>query len=155
MNEILQALAEAFGDQVQVAHKIDQAVLTLPKEDIAQVVRFLKEHGFRILLDITAVDRLERQPRFDVVYHLYHLDLHDWIRLVVQVGGEEPELPSVTGLFAAANWAEREIYDLFGVVFRGHPDLKRIMMPDDWIGHPLRKDYPLTGLGPLPPLVRE
>ncbi len=155
MSEILDALREAFGEKVAVAQHIGQTVLTLPKDDIVDVVRFLKEHGFSILLDITGVDRLERDPRFDVVYHLYHLQLHDLVRLVVQVGGEEPELPSLTGLFSAANWAEREIYDLFGVRFSGHPDLRRIMMPDDWIGHPLRKGYPLTGLGPLPPLVRE
>ncbi len=155
MNELLDALRETFGEKVAVAQRIGQTVLTLPKDDIVDVVRFLKEHGFSILLDITGVDHLERDPRFDVVYHLYHLQLHDLVRLVVQVGGEEPELPSVTQLFSAANWAEREIYDLFGVTFSGHPDLRRIMMPDDWIGHPLRKDYPLTGLGPLPPLVRE
>ena len=108
-----------------------------------------------MLIDITAVDRLGREPRFDVVYHVYHLERKTWLRLKVQVGWDEPTVPSIAHVYASANWAERECYDMFGVRFRGHPNLKRILMPDDWNGHPLRKDYPLTGFDPLPPLVHE
>ncbi len=155
MKEILSALEESFGDRVTVSESLGQTVVQLPAAEIVSVVTFLKSRGFNMLIDITAVDRLGREPRFDVVYHLYHLELKDWLRLKVQVGGDAPSVPSIAHVYAAADWAERECYDMFGVRFRGHPDLKRILMPEDWKGHPLRKDYPLTGFDPLPPLVRE
>ena len=155
MKEILSALEESFGDRVTVSESLGQTVVQLPAAEIVSVVTFLKSRGFNMLIDITAVDRLGREPRFDVVYHLYHLELKDWLRLKVQVGGDAPSVPSIAHVYAAADWAERECYDMFGIRFRGHPDLKRILMPDDWEGSPLRKDYPLTGFDPLPPLVRE
>jgi len=101
------------------------------------------------LSTITAVDWLEREPRYYVVYHLMSLSTRAVVRLKIQVGDDEhpdPEAPSVTSVWPAANWYEREVYDLFGIRFTGHPDLRRIEMPDDWVGHPLRKDYPLTGI---------
>ena len=155
MKEILDALQESFGDRVTVSEPLGQTVVQLPAAEIVSVVTFLKSQGFNMLIDVTAVDRLGREPRFDVVYHLYHLDEKAWLRLKVQVGGDEPTVPSIAHVFASANWAERECYDMFGIRFRGHPDLTRILMPDDWQGHPLRKDYPLTGTEPLPPLARE
>ncbi len=155
MKEILQDLEGAFGDRVTVSEALGQTVVELPAGEIVSVVTFLKSRGFSMLIDISAVDRLERDPRFDVVYHLYHLEEKDWLRLKVQVGGDTPSVPSIAHVYASANWAERECYDMFGIRFRGHPDLKRILMPDDWEGHPLRKDYPLTGTRPLPPLVHE
>lgn len=155
MKEILKALEETFGDRVTVTEALGQTVVQLPAAEIVSVVTFLKSQGFSMLIDITAVDRLRREPRFDVVYQLYSLDVKDWLRLKVQVGGDNPSVPSIAHVYASANWAERECYDMFGIRFRGHPDLKRILMPDDWQGHPLRKDYPLTGLDPLSPLVRE
>ena len=106
-----------------------------------------------MLLDIGAVDYLTREPRFDVVYHLLALPIQPAgvaevgkprrVRILVGVGGEPPHVPSLTGEWPNADWAEREIYDLFGIVFDGHPDLRRIQMPYEWEGHPLRKDYPL------------
>ena len=155
MNGILDALREAFGNALRCDEQRGQQVVHVAVEAIDGVVRLLKEKGFRLLLDVTAVDRLPRTPRFDVVYHLYHLDLRDWIRLQLETGEEGPEVPSVAGIFPAANWAEREVFDLFGIVFRGHPDLRRILMPEDWQGHPLRKDYPLAGWRPLPALARD
>ena len=155
MNDILEALLGTFGDRVEVSESLGQTVVRVAAAEIVSVITFLKSRGFNMLIDLTAVDHLGREPRFDVVYQLYHLDLRAYLRLKVQVGGDEPSVPSVAHVFAAANWAERECYDMFGVVFRGHPDLKRILMPDGWKGHPLRKDYPLTGLDPLPPLVHE
>jgi len=155
VNDILEALLGTFGDRVEVSESLGQTVVRVAAAEIVSVITFLKSRGFNMLIDLTAVDHLGREPRFDVVYQLYHLDLRAYLRLKVQVGGDEPSVPSVAHVFASANWAERECYDMFGVVFRGHPDLKRILMPDGWKGHPLRKDYPLTGLDPLPPLVHE
>jgi NADH/F420H2 dehydrogenase subunit C len=115
----------------------------------------LRAHGITMLLDIGAVDYLERVPRFDVVYHLLALPTVPAtvaqvgkprrVRLLVSVLDEHTSVPSATGLFENANWAEREIFDLFGIRFDGHPDLRRIQMPYDWEGHPLRKDYPVRG----------
>jgi NADH-quinone oxidoreductase subunit C len=107
------------------------------------VCQFLKspDGGAYILLtDETAADYPKREKRFDIVYHLYSFERNNRLRLRVQVGAGE-KVPSVTGVWPTANWLEREIYDMFGVVYEGHPDLKRILLPDEWVGHPLRKDY--------------
>jgi NADH-quinone oxidoreductase subunit C len=115
----------------------------------------LKAEGFTMLLDIGGVDYLEREPRYDVVYHLVAMPTVNATaeqvgrprraRLLCGVPHDATTLPTVTDMWPAADWAEREIYDLFGIRFDGHPDLRRIQMPDDWVGHPLRKDYPLRG----------
>ena len=108
-------------------------------------MRYLRDDGgFVMLEDITAVDWLLRAPRFDVVYNMIALFRAEPLRLKVAVDPETP-VPSLTALWPSANWYEREIYDLFGLTFSDHPDLRRIEMPDDWEGHPLRKDYPITG----------
>jgi NADH:ubiquinone oxidoreductase subunit C len=113
-----------------------------------------KAEGYTMLLDLGAVDYLSRAPRFDVVYHLLKMPLKPSTvtevgtpkRLRVLCGVDDGEsLPTVSDLWKAADWAEREIFDLFGIVFAGHPDLRRIQMPRDWEGHPLRKDYPVRG----------
>ena len=96
--------------------------------------------AYNMLTDETAADYPKREKRFDIVYHLYSFERNNRLRLRVQVSAEE-KVPSVTGVWPTANWLEREIYDMFGVVYEGHPDLKRILMPDEWVGHPLRKDY--------------
>jgi NADH/F420H2 dehydrogenase subunit C len=115
----------------------------------------LRSEGYAMLLDIGAVDYLERTPRFDVVYHLLALPAKEAsvaeigtpkrLRLLVGVPAEDTTVPSVTDLWKCADWAEREIFDLFGITFTGHPNLKRIQLPYDWEGYPLRKDYPLRG----------
>ncbi len=115
---------------------------------VGQTLRDAPELRYDYLADISAVDWPEREPRFDVVYHLLSLPTHAVLRLKVRVGDEDtphPEVPSVTAVWPAANWFEREVFDLFGISFAGHPNLTRILMPPDWVGHPLRKDYPLTG----------
>jgi len=94
---------------------------------------------------VTGVDWYPEEPRFEVVYHLHAPERREWLRLKCRLAGADPEIDSVTGVWRGANWYERETFDLFGIRFRNHPNLQRIMLPDDWEGHPLRKDYPVTG----------
>ncbi len=103
------------------------------------------ELGFSYLCDVTGVDRFPIEPRFEVNYHLVSFTRRERLRVKVRVGSDHPEVASVTSVWSGANWHEREVYDLFGVRFDGHPDLRRILMPEDWEGHPLRKDYPVEG----------
>ena len=143
-------------DPTSVRPPIDDAIIE--RVDPAEVharLQALKSEGYTMLLDIGGVDYPERTPRFDVVYHLLKMPLAaasvtqvatpQRFRLLCGVPLENPSLPTATGLWLNADWAEREIWDLFGITFTGHPDLRRIQMPNDWEGHPLRKDYPLRG----------
>lgn len=117
--------------------------LNVSKDQLVAICSFLygsKGGEYTLLTDQTAVDFPKREKRFDIVYHLYSFKGNNRLRLRVQVAAEE-KVPSVTGVWPTANWLEREIYDMFGVEFENHPDLKRILMPDEWVGHPLRKDY--------------
>jgi len=114
---------------------------------IVRVVKFLRDDPrskFVQLIDICGVDYPERAPRFNVVYHLLSLHNNQRIRLRVPADGQTP-VPSIIEIHPCANWFERETFDMYGVLFSGHPDLRRILMPGDWVGHPLRKDYPLRG----------
>jgi len=123
-----------------------QAILVIAPERAAGVCRFLKtEQKFERLSAVTAVDRHPDEPRFEVVYHLHSIASGARLRLKCRLGGEKPEIDSVTGVWRAADWYEREVFDMFGITFRNHPNLKRILMPDDWQGYPLRKDYPIHG----------
>lgn len=129
-----------------------EMTITVRPERLAEVCRALRDEprlAYNYIADITAVDWLEREPRYDVVYHLLSLATYGVVRLKARVGDEDtpdPELPTVTTVWPGADWFEREIYDLFGIRFAGHPNQTRILMPEDWVGHPLRKDYPLTGI---------
>ena len=117
--------------------------MTVAKEFLPPVWRFLKSQeggAYTLLTDETAVDYPKRQKRFDVIYHLYSFQRNDRLRLKVLVAEGEP-VPSAAAVWPAANWLEREVYDMFGVVYEGHPDMKRILLPEEWTGHPLRKDY--------------
>ncbi|MBE3559155.1 MAG: NADH-quinone oxidoreductase subunit C [Ktedonobacteraceae bacterium] len=131
-----------------VDYRGEQTIVLKP-EFLVKVCTFLKnELHYTFLETITAVDWPERVPRYDVVYQLLSMQHMCFIRLKVRVGQrreEHPKVPTVTGVWPGANWYEREVYDMFGIVFTGHPDLRRILMPHDWTTHPLRKDYPLTG----------
>lgn len=111
------------------------------------VCRYLKqEQQFTRLSAVTAVDWFPMEPRFEVVYLLHSMERRDVrLRLKCRLDGAQAEIDSVTSIWRGANWYEREVFDLFGIVFRGHPDLTRIMMPDHWEGHPLRKDFPVYG----------
>ncbi len=116
-------------------------------ERIAEACRLLKDQqGYKRLSFITAVDWFPIDPRFEVVYSIHSFERNHWLRLKCRVTGENPEIDSVIPVWQAANWYEREIFDLFGIRFRNHPDLRRILMPADWQGHPLRKDYPTMGV---------
>src|SRR6266487_3426942 len=126
----------------------EQTLVLVPEHLVAVCTYLQKQHQYTFLSSVTAVDWLERIPRYDVVYHLLSIPRRSELRLKVRVGQpreEHPAVPTVIGIWPAANWYEREVYDLFGLTFTGHPDLRRILMPDDWTTHPLRKDYPLTG----------
>lgn len=146
-------LQERFGDAVLevVEHRGETTIAVVPEriEDICLALRDEPSLRYNFLADITAVDWLEREPRYDVVYHLLSLDTRAVVRLKARVGDEDtpdPELPSVSAVWPAADFYERDVFDLFGVRFAGHPNLTRIMLPPDWVGHPLRKDYPQTGI---------
>jgi NADH-quinone oxidoreductase subunit C len=127
----------------------DEQTIVLQPEHLVEVCNYLKKNQhYEMLETITAVDWLERVPRYDVIYQLLSLENKCYVRLKVRVGQrreEHPEVPTMTNVWPGANWYEREVYDLFGIVFTGHPNLERILMPADWTTYPLRKDYPLTG----------
>jgi NADH-quinone oxidoreductase subunit C len=133
----------------------DQPTIYVPRETLVDTCRVLRDSPllqFHFLAEVTASDWWPREPRFEVVYHLACLGLPIQyeqaaparrLRLKVRVAGDDARLPTVSGIWPVANWPERELWDLFGIGFEDHPDLRRLLMPDDWDGHPLRKDYPV------------
>lgn len=140
-NEILRGLIEPFGD-VEWTLSYDQDVVRVPRERFAEFGRAAKEAGFEMCVDVTVVDWYrQRRTRFDVVAVLLSHEHLLRLRMIAEVDADDATIPSLTPVWPGANFAEREAYDLFGIVFEGHPDLTRILMPDDWEGHPLRKDY--------------
>jgi NADH-quinone oxidoreductase subunit C len=146
-NAVAAAVA-GFDPAALVDGKIERGEVTLEiaLERIVDVCRFLKaEQHFNRLSTVTGVDRHPAEPRFEVVYHLHSTARNLRLRVKCRLRGDSPEIDSVTSVWRSANWYERETFDLFGVRFRNHPDLRRIMLPEDWEGHPLRKDYPVTG----------
>ena len=113
--------------------------------DTCDLLRQDQDCPFNYLADITCVDWFPSEPRFEVIYHLLSISKKERVRLKVRLEGSSPALDSVTAVWPAANYFEREVFDLFGVRFAGHPYLRRLLMPEDWEGHPLRKDYPVEG----------
>lgn len=131
---------------VHTTQQFGEVTVTLHADDIKPALRLLKEWpdpGFIVFVDLTAVDYLEPMVHTRVVYLLRHPENGDYLRLVTEVTREQ-SIESITDLWEGADWYERELYDLFGISFKGHPQLKRLLMPDDWNGHPLRRDYALT-----------
>jgi NADH-quinone oxidoreductase subunit C len=125
-----------------------ETTVVVPREHLRRAAEFLvndRALQFTFLSDITAVDKFPLEPRFELNYHLLSLEYRKRIRLKVRIPGDDPVIDSVTSIWPAANWHEREAFDLMGIRFEGHPDLTRILMPDDWEGYPLRKDYPVEG----------
>ena len=153
---VLEKLLRKFPDAITATHDRhgdDTAVVR--RDQLVDVMTFLRnDEGtrFEMLSDLTGVDYLGvKEPRFEVVYHLYSLSRGHRIRIKVELGEEDPHVPSVLGLWKSANWMEREAYDLYGIRFDGHPDLRRVLLYPEFEGHPLRKDYPLEGRQPLIP----
>lgn len=125
------------------SQSLGETTLVIGKSDFKRALLFLKRQGFKVLMDLTGVDYLQPEKRTKVVYWLHNPDNLERLRVAV-FAERDATLPTVTDLWEGANWFERELFDLFGVRFDDHPDLKRILMPDDWVGHPLRRDYALT-----------
>jgi len=126
----------------------DELTIWIEKGAIREVCAILRDSAdcpFNYLCDLTCVDWHPSEPRFEVVYHLLSIPKKERVRLKARLDGSSPAIESVTSVWPSANFYEREVFDLFGVRFTGHPNLQRIMMPDDWEGHPLRKDYPVEG----------
>ena len=151
-NRAVIRLKEKFGSSLlEIKEFRGEVTVTVKKEDIAAVCGFLKsELSYNLLTDVTAVDYLGKTPRFMMVYNLYSIPNKDRLRVKAPVTEEDSSIDTLAILWNSANWLEREVYDLFGITFTGHPDLRRILMTEDWVGHPLRKDYPLQGPGREP-----
>jgi NADH-quinone oxidoreductase subunit C len=140
-------LAAAFSDVAATAKfALGELTVEIAPGNILEALRRAKNDlKFERLTSVTAVDRYPAEPRFEVVYHLQSVAGRQRLRLKARVSGQNPEIESAAGIYRSANWYEREVFDLYGVTFLHHPNMTRIMMPDDWDGHPLRKDYPVTG----------
>lgn len=152
---LLEQVKQTLGEAVLSSHDFrgDETVV-VKRETLLDVMRRLKgpEFDFNILMDLSAVDYVafgEKRPRFEVVYHLYSLAKNHRLRVKVPVEERDLSVPTLTGLWPAADWYEREVWDMFGIQFVGHPNLKRILMYDEFAGHPLRKDYPVNRRQPL------
>jgi len=130
-----------------------ETTLVLPRKILRAVAERCRDHAelkFDLLTDATCVDRFPQEPRFELNYHLVSIPRRDKIRLKVRLSGSDPVVDTLVPVWPGANWLEREIFDLFGIRFEGHPDLRRILLPEDWEGHPLRRDYPVEGYRDVP-----
>jgi len=140
-------IREHFADAVQdVIEDRGETTVVVPAERIVEFATYLRDTEgleYNFLSDITTVDYYPQEPRFAVCYHIYSMIYNRRLRIKVYLPGDEPKVPTITGVWLAAGFQEREGYDMMGIVFEGHPDLRRILMPEDWEGHPQRKDYPL------------
>jgi NADH-quinone oxidoreductase subunit C len=142
-NELAMALDDLAAT---AAFTFNELTIEVAPENILEALRRLKhELKFERLSTVTGVDRYPAEPRYEIVYHLQSIAGKQRLRLKARVPGENPEIESAFPVYRSANWYEREVFDLFGVRFLNHPNLTRIMLPDDWVGHPLRKDVPVTG----------
>jgi NADH-quinone oxidoreductase subunit C len=153
-NNIVKKVKEKFPEAVSDVKTFrNELTVCIEKDSIEKVARYLRdddELAFDFLSDLCGVDktRLDNSNSFEVVYHLYSLKRNHRVRLKVQIPASKPTISTVTNVWKTANWHEREAYDMFGIVFEGHPSLERILTPDGFEGHPLRKDYPLRGRQP-------
>lgn len=132
---------------LEVAEFRGETTVVVKKEDVVAICSYLKQaEGYNFLTDLCGVDYLgKKAERFMVVYHLYNLTTHERLRLKVPVAESDPRIDTVSSVWGTANWHERECWDLLGISFNNHPDLRRILLAEEWVGHPLRKDYPLQG----------
>jgi NADH-quinone oxidoreductase subunit C len=155
---VLDTVRARFGAAVVDTHEHrGDATLVLDRAALASALRYCRDEptlAFAMLMDLTAVDYLkypgrEDGPRFEVVYHLYSLQHNHRLRVKVRVDEDDAAVPTAVELWPIANWMEREVWDMFGIRFDGHPDLRRLLMYEEFVGHPLRKDYPITRRQPL------
>jgi len=157
-NGIFQSLKDKFPNHILDAYSYKgDAIVVVDRERIVEICTFLKntpDHNYAALIDMTAVDYLGREPRFEVVYLLHSFHSNQRVRLKVPVNESNPTMPTVSEIWEIANWYEREIWDMFGIRFKGHPDLRRLLMYDEFKGHPLRKDYPIKKRQPLVSAVK-
>jgi NADH-quinone oxidoreductase subunit C len=123
----------------------NELTVTVAPASIMAAAEAVKAAGYAFLMDVTAVDWYPSEPRFQVTYHVLSMATKQMMRLAVMLPGDDPSVDTITTVWPSANFYEREVFDLFGIRFAGHPNLTRIMMPTDWKGHPLRKDYPVEG----------
>lgn len=146
-NHAVILLRAKFADSIIATKKFrGEMTVTVKKEFLTKICGFLKENlQFNLLIDVTAVDYMGKAPRFMMVYHLLSIPSKERLRLKAPVSEPDPAIDSLVPIWRTANWLEREVFDLYGITFKNHPDLRRILLPDDWAGHPLRKDYPLQG----------
>jgi len=147
----LEKILETFGEAILSHHsRLGEPTIVVAKSKLVETARFLRDElKFNFLMDVTAVDYWKRKPRFEVVYHFFSLPNRWRLRLKVPVGEQDPEVDTLTELWPSANWYEREVYDMFGIRFRNHPNLQRILMYPEFEGYPLRKDYPINKRQPL------
>ena len=150
---ILRRLLDSLPDAVRETHvRLGDVTAQIDAERVLEVLRFLRddpELEFDMLSDVTAVDYLGEEPRFEVVYHLYSLPKNHRLRVKARVSEQVAEIASAVELWPSANWLEREVWDLYGIHFRDHPDLRRLLLYEEFEGHPLRKDYPKERRQPL------
>jgi NADH-quinone oxidoreductase subunit C len=139
------ALVAVGALAVDAKYDREELTLTVARESIILAAQAVQQAGYNFLEDVTAVDWYPSEPRFQITYHILSQSLKQRIRLAVRLNGDDAVVDSIVPVWPSANFYEREIFDLFGVSFSGHPNMVRIMMPEDWQGHPLRKDYPVEG----------
>jgi NADH-quinone oxidoreductase subunit C len=157
----MEVIVDKFPEHIVIEKKLPKAVydwhaqhqdrtMIVDGNQILEISRILKEElGYNFLVDITCVDYLPRKPRFEIVYHYMNMETKARLRVKIQSDDQKPEVASLTSLWLTANWLEREVWDMYGVRFEGHPDLKRILLYEGFEGHPLRKDYPKQKRQPL------
>ena len=138
----IEEVASGFAT-ASVGESLGQVVVRVARDEVVGLTTALRDAGFTTFLDLCAVDYLSRDPRFEVVVTLLAMESAQRVRLLCGISGDDPTMPTLTDVFVGANFYEREAFDLFGIEFAGHPDLTRILLPDEWEGHPLRKDTPV------------
>lgn len=149
IGELVERIKDKFPQAIEeVVHFRDEYTIRVKREHLLEISRYLKEEAecsFNFLSDLCGVDYMGRKPRFEVVYHLYSMEHKHRLRIKVSLSEDDLTVPSVVSIWRTANWHERECYDLLGINFSDHPDLRRILTPDGFKDHPLRKDFPLRG----------
>lgn len=158
IEKVINELKVDFKDDItEFSIQFGDHVIRIKRESLQDIVRFLKKtpHNFSMLLDLTCVDYIGEKLRFEMVYHLYSISNKNRLRLKIRLDENDLKIDSLTSFWGNANWLEREVFDMYGVRFNGHPDLRRLFMYDGFEGYPLRKDYPLRKRQPIIPMRNE